>query len=76
MDDLGTRIQKEVENLSFIRVDFDQSIIESKLLDSINVVDLIVFIEDATGIQIPNADVHPENFDTINRILTYLNNRR
>lgn len=74
-EQIGANIQEEIENLSFTKVDFDQSIVESKLLDSINLVDLVVFVEEQAGLEIPNSDIQPENFDSINKILNYLKTR-
>jgi len=72
MDNLINIIQEEIEGLAFRKVALDESIIKSKLLDSITVVDLAVAIEEKTGVYVPATDVNEENFDTINRIAVYL----
>lgn len=54
--------------LAFKKVSFDESIIKSKLLDSISTVDLIVSIEELIGKEIPQHLVNEENFDTIDCI--------
>jgi len=59
-------------NLAFVKVGFDDSLIKSKVLDSISLVDLLVAIEDKTGKNIPQHLINAENFDTINIIIETL----
>lgn len=72
MDDLKNFIQQEILNLAFKKVAFDESLVKSKLLDSITVVDLIVSIEDKMGIQIPQHLINDDNFDSIDKIVETL----
>lgn len=68
MEDLKIFVQNEIMNLAFVKVGFDDSLIKSKILDSITVVDLLVSIEEKTGKNIPQHLINEDNFDTINRI--------
>lgn len=68
MENLKIFIQDEIMNLAFIKVQYDDSLIKSKLLDSIAVVDLLVSIEEKTGKKIPQYMIKDDNFDTINII--------
>lgn len=72
MDEIKVFIQNEVMNLAFARVDFDTSLIKSKLLNSISVVELLVAIEEKTGKKIPQYLIKEGNFDTINIIIETL----
>lgn len=45
-------------------------------IDSVGMIDLIAFIEQETGIEVGQADVTLENFDTIERILTYVRSQQ
>jgi|688.fasta_scaffold63767_5 acyl carrier protein len=69
MEDLATKIQAEIANLAFKKVETTDSLIRSKLLDSISLIDLIMFIEEETGKQIPQHLIVEENFDTVEAIL-------
>jgi acyl carrier protein len=69
MDDLKLFIQNEVMNLAFVKVGFDDSIVISKVLDSISVVELLVAVEEQIGKKIPQHLVTEENLDTINKIV-------
>ncbi len=68
MEEINFFIQNEIMNLAFVKVGFDESLIKSKLLDSITVVDLLVSIEEKTGKKIPQYMINEDNFDTINII--------
>ena len=72
MDELKTFIQSEIANLAFTKVDFDESLIKSKLLDSITMVDLLVSIEEKIAKTIPQYLVNEENLDSINKIIKTL----
>ena len=75
MEDLKSFLQKEIENLTFSKVGIDESLINSKLLDSISIVDLAVAIEEKTGIHISGTDINEKNFDSINKIILFINEK-
>lgn len=75
MDGLKEFLRDQISDLIFEEVAFDDSLIESGLLDSITLVDLIVAIEDEYGIHVPNSDIKPENFETINLLANYLQSK-
>ena len=44
------------------------SLVESGVLDSVALVNLLTYVEDRTGVRIPDIEVTPENFDSIDSI--------
>ncbi len=48
----------------------------SSLLDSFSMVDLIMFIEKSAGIRLNPADVTLDHLDSIERILSFVNEQR
>jgi acyl carrier protein len=70
MEDLSQFIQEEIKNISFIKVSVDESLIKSKLIDSIAVVDLLVSIEEKIGKKIPQHLINEDNFDTITKMIS------
>ena len=50
----------------------DESLFDSGLLDSFALPDMVGGIEEAFQVKIPDADLHPRKFDTIERIEAYL----
>ena len=73
MEELVTFIQQEIANIAFKKVTPTESLIDSRLLDSISVVDLIVSIEERIGKQIPQHMITDENFETIESIIKTVN---
>ena len=52
----------------------DESLFESGLLDSFALPDMVTAIEIAFAIKIPDSDLNPRKFDSIERIENYLEN--
>jgi acyl carrier protein len=50
----------------------ETSLLESGLLDSINLVQLIQFLEERFGMTIPDADLGPEMFETVAAMAAYV----
>lgn len=53
----------------------EASLVESGILDSLSFLRLVVFVEDRFGIIMGEADLIPENFDSVNTICAYLRAR-
>ena len=63
------------ENFLFGPVDQvrdDESFLESGILDSTGVLQLVDFLEEAYGFKMENDEVTPDNLDSIAKITTYL----
>jgi acyl carrier protein len=48
-----------------VHIDDDTRLIDRGLIDSIGLMELVTFIEQETGIRVPDDEVHPDNFQTI-----------
>lgn len=70
--DIKELIQKEIKSIAFVGVSYDTSLINSNILDSLAVIDLAIFLEEQTDLNIPARDINSENFDSINKIADYL----
>jgi acyl carrier protein len=67
-----------VENFLFGAVDQirdDESFLDSGIVDSTGVLQLIDFLEETYGIAIANEDATPDNLDSIDKISAYLARR-
>lgn len=53
----------------------NDSLLENGILDQTGVLELVLFIEDTYSFEIPEADLTPENFDTISNIAAYVRQR-
>ena len=47
----------------------DASLVASGMIDSTGAMELVGFVEDTYGIEIPNNEIGPENLDTVNLIV-------
>lgn len=45
----------------------DASLVESGMIDSTGVMELVAFIEEEFKLDVPTADINPDNFDTVNK---------
>lgn len=54
----------------------DDSLLESGIIDSVKMLDLISFLEDTYKIEVDDDDLYPENFDTLNAIAEYVNGKK
>ena len=50
----------------------DESLFDSGLMDSFALPDLVSALETEYGVTVPDADLNPRKFDTIERIEAYL----
>lgn len=55
-----------------IPVNDDDSLLTSKMLDSLKIAELIVFLEDTFNVAFENDDLTPDNLDSINAIMRLL----
>jgi acyl carrier protein len=53
----------------------DTPLLESNILDSLSLLELVVFLEDRFGITMSDAELVPENFASVNAICAYLRAR-
>jgi len=80
LQDLESEIRKfVVETFLFGErgdLDVNASLLEEGVLDSTGMMELVSFAEEGYGIEVPDADVVPQNFGTIARLAAYLARRR
>jgi acyl carrier protein len=54
----------------------DEPLISSGLIDSFNLVDLALFIEDTFGVRIDDTELNADTFDNLNELEALVQNRR
>jgi acyl carrier protein len=54
----------------------DDSFLDTGIIDSTGVLQLIGFLEQHFGVKIGDADVTPANLDSVNRVVTFVEARR
>lgn len=53
----------------------EASLTQAGVLDSMGVLELIMFLEEHFGVKVPDEDTLPENLDSIDRIVCYVGRR-
>lgn len=53
----------------------DESLTQAGVLDSMGVLELIMFIEERFGVSVPDEDTLPENLDSVGRLVEYVSRR-
>ncbi len=78
--DAREEIQKYIaENLLFaqgdVTVDDHTSFLNEGIIDSVGVMDLVLFVEERFNLQVPDSDVTRENFDSVASLVRYIETR-
>ena len=68
MDYIRTEILKGRNN----GITPNDNLLDSGVLDSLGILQLVAFIDERLGIQVPDEDVVYENFYSVNALSTYL----
>jgi acyl carrier protein len=69
------RYLQEKQGLECEDFEDDTLLFSSGLIDSFSMVNLIMFIEDTAGVRVHPADVTLDNFDSIDRVLAFVEAR-
>ena len=83
MDQAG--IRQQVRNMildSFLRgadpasLKDDVSLERSHVVDSVKMLELILFVEETFGFSVENEEAVPDNFDTVDNIVAYVERKK
>jgi acyl carrier protein len=80
-DELIARIKQFVIDNFLLGEDEDQleiegSLLEQGVLDSTGVIELVSFVEEEYGIEVPDQDVVPDHFGSISGLAAYILQRK
>jgi len=80
-DDIERRVTEFIRDNFLFRDDRDtvaptESLMEAGLIDSTGVLELVAFIEEAFGIVMADAEIVPENLDTVGGIVAYVTRKQ
>jgi D-alanine--poly(phosphoribitol) ligase subunit 2 len=68
-------IEYLTERKSLAGIDGDSPLFSNGSLDSVSQLELIMFIESEAGFQVSPMELTHENFDSVNRIISYVSTR-
>lgn len=77
MAEVETKIRAYIaENILFSKNGYphadDASFLENGIIDSMNVLELVVFVEENFGVTVDDQEVVPENFDSVARLSDFV----
>ncbi len=72
---LTERIKPLVEEITFKCVSDDEPLYTSNLIDSMGTVDLAMMLEQEFNINIDTRDIIESNFDSVNKLVNYIQSR-
>lgn len=62
-------------NESANEINFDESLIDGAIIDSIGIIMLVTYIEKTFDFRVNDHEILPENFESINRISAYISSK-
>lgn len=69
---IATQILKQPKR----RIDPNEPLISSGLIDSFNLVDLALYVEDAFGVRIDDTELNADTFDTLAQLTDLIRSRQ
>jgi acyl carrier protein len=54
----------------------DISFLDQGIVDSMNVLELVNFVEERYGLRVEDRDIVPDNFDSVARLAAYVRNKK
>ncbi len=57
-------------------LDDDESFLEAGVVDSLGVLELVTFVEEAFDVPVADEEIVPANFDSVNNLAAYIQTKR
>ena len=78
--EIRTQVQEYIaKNLLFsdngFEYDDDDSFLQEGIVDSVGVLELVLFVEEKFGVAVDDQDITPDNFDSVNRLTAYIHRK-
>jgi acyl carrier protein len=75
--DIEARIRSYIaQNLLFSDNGFnysdDDSFLQEGIVDSVGVLELVLFVEQTFGVDVNDQDITPDNFDSVSKLANYI----
>ena len=53
----------------------EDSFLENGVVDSVNVLELVMFVEETFNVHVDDSDIVPENFDSVSSLAAYIRSK-
>jgi acyl carrier protein len=54
----------------------DASFLENSIIDSMNVMELVLLLEDGLGVQVADHEIIPDHFDSVSRLAAFVRHKQ
>ena len=54
----------------------DASFLEEGIVDSMGIMELVMFVEETFGVTIEDHEITPDNFDSVNKLAHYIHSKQ
>lgn len=54
----------------------EDSFLDNGIIDSTGVLELVSYIEEEFGLEVKDEELIPDNFDSLNKLVTYIENKK
>ncbi len=75
-EDIISFLYDESLKEEFDSLDHDDSLLELGIIDSVKMMQLIEFLEKKFSIKIEDDELYPENFDSVNAIVSFVESKK
>ena len=65
-----------VPDSGLTKINPDESLIATGILDSLTLMRLVMMLQERFGVTVEDGELIPDNFETVNRIKTFLEKKR
>ncbi len=81
MDPVEEKISRYIaDNILFSKNGYphslDASFLENGIIDSMNVLELVMFVEENYGLKVADEDIVPDNFDSVALLAQYIRRKQ
>jgi len=76
VSNIETYIASRILKQSKRKINADEHLISSGLIDSFSLVDLALFIEDTFGVRIDDTELNAQTFDTLDQLANLIQSRQ
>jgi acyl carrier protein len=78
--EIEAQVRKYVaQNLLFsdngFEYDDDVSFLQEGIVDSVGVLELVLFVEETFGVNVNDQEITPDNFDSVNKLANYIRSK-
>ena len=54
----------------------DTSFLENGIVDSMNMMEIVMFVEEKFGVAVTDEDITPDNFDSVNQLADFIRRKK